>query len=31
MLVFEGGGGDGVGKEQSPLKTRLIFEDKELT
>jgi hypothetical protein len=31
MLVFKGGGGDGVGKEQSPLKIQLVFEDKELT
>jgi len=29
MLIFQGRGGDGVGKEQLPLKTRLVFEDKE--
>jgi hypothetical protein len=28
MLIIEGGDGDGVGKEQLPSKTRLIFEDK---
>ena len=31
MLIFEGRGGDGVGKEQLPSKTRLVFEDKEFS
>jgi len=29
MLIFEGRGGDGVGKEQPPSKTSRVFEDKE--
>ena len=29
MHIFEGRGSDGVGKEQLPSKTRLVFEDKK--